>query len=546
MAPKYRPGRADDALPSHPKEPYSFNNGLINEGSITEEGVRQFTGPLIKIQVSETDTTGTCVVILNDPANTVRETNPVEFEQSDTSGIAIHPPTTHPPTGISGSYSYTFNKDPKHPILISPLIHLKDGTTIRPGSETFDFDRAANVVNVMIADKNATTVTVKVQYDTDVAIGANHGRYKIGAGSFVTFTVLSDQTGSFDVTIVTGVPQAVTIQGQNAAGDWGPPVAILINSADAIGGPSLDVRAVHGSPTTAQSTITWTGSGVLVSFNGGTPTTPGASPWVVTRPGAGANSDAYSFKGTRNGQTVSDTIFVPAIDQSTDTPDIQLVPISSTATTITYNLTVTVPAGAPTAFVTIYGYYCSFVFLSSTYTNTSVAGSYGDGTTRTITVTRPPVGNPTYSGAQAELRVRSTISGGGGEEISRNIIARDGSGANDVTAVIDRVWVSSINPSTEEVTVSWSYTGSIGSGFFQVLRYAVLSSSGDFPDFDPSSSPTVAGTSGGSSLVYTESINLTAPPPQSLALWYAVRTCDVGGTVIAVTQYFKKMYGYTP
>jgi len=307
MPPVLRPKRSDDSLPAIPGGPYDYTDARIAERLITEEAVRQYTGPVVLPSYSETDTTGTFTLAVLDPAHTVDTSLRIQFEQDGT----VENPTTEPAAGIvNGTYTFTFTKDPKHVISVAYLVHLRDGTTFRSIPKAFDKDRAANVENVaqsVIGNTDNFTVT----FDTDVAVGTNKGQYSLDSGTTWTgFNVGSDLTGTFAITI-TGSAQTVLVRGLNAAGSAGPSVKVDLPTA----GVSL-VAMVQFSST--EAIITWGGVNVTLSIDGGTFATPPSDDDPVQ---AGnqltialdANPHTYVFQSTVNGQTSTAPVHVPAL-----------------------------------------------------------------------------------------------------------------------------------------------------------------------------------------------------------------------------------------
>lgn len=181
-------------------------------------------------------------------------------------------------------------------------------------------------------------------------------------------------------------------------------------------GPNLDVRATPGS--TSYSLVYVGTATVQLSIDGGAYSAAPASPIVVTRPAAGASSRSYAFQTTADGQTVTNEVTIPAIDQDTNTvtPDLVVVPSAPAATTQTFTTTTSNPSGgtAPTLQVRVRGTTATLVSF----------GPLADGTLYTITsgdvviVDRPAFGTT----AQASVEFTSTIAGGGVERIQRSIM----------------------------------------------------------------------------------------------------------------------------
>jgi hypothetical protein len=172
-------------------------------------------------------------------------------------------------------------------------------------------------------------------------------------------------------------------------------------------GPSLDVRATPGA---SSYTITYTGTYDYLEYSvdGGSYGAVPASPFSVTRPAAGANSKALSFRATRDDQVIIDNVTVPAIDQDTVTPDLSVVQTAQTETTTSFQATTSNPQGGAAPTLKVY------------FVNCTSSTGHTDGQTiasgTTVGVNRPPV-----TAGQATIRFESTLAGGGKEEISRTV-----------------------------------------------------------------------------------------------------------------------------
>lgn len=211
-------------------------------------------------------------------------------------------------------------------------------------------------------------------------------------------------------------------------------------------GPSLDVRATPGSTTYS---IAYTpATGVQLSIDGGAYSAAPASPIVVTRPAAGVNGKEYSFQQTLNGQTITDTIFVPAIDQDTVTPDLSVIAGTTTNTTVQFTPNASNPqSGGPVPTITI----------SPKGTSASSAGGavvYADGTTTAVTGgTLVTVNRPVFGTAvQATVTFRATISGAGAEQIARTLLNQVSLGPSlEVTPT----------PGSTSYSLAYTYSGTI-------------------------------------------------------------------------------------
>jgi hypothetical protein len=171
--------------------------------------------------------------------------------------------------------------------------------------------------------------------------------------------------------------------------------------------PSLDVRATPGS---VSYTITYAVNAEVFQYstNNGAFTTVPASGFTVSRPGAGSNSTALTFKATKNNQTITNTIFVPAVDQDTVTPDLTVTQTAQNDTTTSFQATASNPQGGGAPTITVFFVNCTS---STGHTNGQTIAS---GTT-------VGVNRPSFSGGQATVRFLAAITSAGAEEISRTI-----------------------------------------------------------------------------------------------------------------------------
>lgn len=178
-------------------------------------------------------------------------------------------------------------------------------------------------------------------------------------------------------------------------------------------GPSFDVRTTPGALTYS---IAYTGT-PLLSINGGIPSAPPASPISVTRPAAGASSLEYSFQSTLDGQTVNDTVLIPAVDKDTVTADLSVVPDTTTALRQDFIVNGTNPSGGPTPIL-------EGLIRGTTGLNASTATPLSDGVVftispgQTITVYRAPFD----TAIQASVTFFATLSGAAVEKIQRSIL----------------------------------------------------------------------------------------------------------------------------
>jgi hypothetical protein len=105
------------------------------------------------------------------------------------------------------------------------------------------------------------------------------------------------------------------------------------------------------------------------------------------------------------------------------------------------------------------------------------------------------------------------------------------------TAVVDRLYVSATNYTTNVVTVSFAYTGSLGGGTFEVVRIRTVGSTADY-----SGSTSSAGITTGTAVndnVPDDIISTTGP---KVTYSYAVRVKDANGVVLRTTNYLDVTY----
>lgn len=208
--------------------------------------------------------------------------------------------------------------------------------------------------------------------------------------------------------------------------------------------PNLQVTSTPGSTSYS---IAWAGDSVQVSLSGGAYATPGANPYIVTRPTAGATDATATFRATLNSiQYVTDTVTIPAVssgDTNTVTPDLTVTPGTQTTTTQPFTVTATNPAGgtAPVITVTLNG---------TTGSGNGAIGAISDG----VPVTAPSgaiitVNRPAFSTVPASMTVRAAISGGGAETIQRTILNQDKTGFGPNLTVTP-------TPGNPNYSIAWS------------------------------------------------------------------------------------------
>lgn len=251
--------------------------------------------------------TGTLSVVISDPNASIDSAARLAFYQTVLGVRSLVAATTAPGgSATTGTYTLTFDLDPKHNIKVEPVVTYHDATTEVLGAWTFDSDKRANVVSISQA-KAGTVATVTATFDTDVVIGATQARYRVDGGSWSALTVGSDLMVSFTVTLSTTAVQTVEVQGKDSDGNFGPSGTVLLDVYETAG-PSLSISVTPG-PTAF--TITYVAVGTpTVQIDGGSPATPDASPIVVTRD---TMDHTYDFLVERGGQTVPGQVLIPAL-----------------------------------------------------------------------------------------------------------------------------------------------------------------------------------------------------------------------------------------
>lgn len=182
----------------------------------------------------------------------------------------------------------------------------------------------------------------------------------------------------------------------------------IVGTTDDTLGPSLDVRATPGA---SDFTITYVvnATSFQYSIDGAAYTTVPASPFVVTRPAAGANDKTLSFRAIKDGQTIEDTITIPAIDKDTFAADLAVVQTAQNDSTSSFQATTSNPGSG--ASVTL-----RFTLVNCTAQGYSGAGPHVISSGTTVVVNRPSM-----SAGQATITFESLISGQPTERVSRTV-----------------------------------------------------------------------------------------------------------------------------
>lgn len=366
---------------------------------------------------------GTVTLVVADPGSLFDQTH---TDGAITSAISWHvtragvytapeASTAVPGAGATtGTWTKVITLDPQHNITVVAIGHFIDGSSRVLGTWTFDSNKISDLASSGVAD-NGATATVTLNWDTDTLVGANCARYSLDAGATWTWTVTvsSALVSTFNVTRLSS-NQAVLVQAKSAIDStWGNQATVAI-SAYVSDGPTLTVTPTPGS---SSYSIAYTGTGTItLSIDGGSYGSPASSPITVTRT---TSDHVYAFQAVQAGQTVTDSVTIPALGTAgTVTADLTVTPGTPAATTQPYTVTASNPSGgaAPTIVMTLTG---------ASATSPGPV-TYADGSTTTIasgiviTVNRPASTVTT----QAHVKFRATISGGGSEEVDRTVPAQ--------------------------------------------------------------------------------------------------------------------------
>lgn len=186
-------------------------------------------------------------------------------------------------------------------------------------------------------------------------------------------------------------------------------------------GPSLTLSVTPG-PSSYSIAYSAGGTSYVLAYtvDGGAHwNTPGASPITITR---GASDIVATFRNVADGQTVTDSVTVPALGSTAvTTPDLQVVPGTMTTTTAPFVVTCVDPSGLNTPVITV----TIRNGLGGT-AGTGPGGSMTDGvgytmaTGSTVTVSRSP-----FASGPCSITFRGVLPAGGAAEIQRTVVNQD-------------------------------------------------------------------------------------------------------------------------
>jgi hypothetical protein len=210
---------------------------------------------------------GVLTVVINDPGSLLHPTTPVRFNVTLLGVTTLQAPSTAPASGTSGTYLKSIALDQKHVITMDPVITYSDGTTEKFGSFSFDFDKRSNVI-VTQAYANAIASLTAV-FDTDTAVGAGNGEYRVDGGPPTALTIPANLTVTFTVAQSPASRKVVEVRGKNAAGEWGPYFTLEVDQIETVSGGANNTfsnltNAIF-SYVSNQVDLSWTWNG------GGTP-----------------------------------------------------------------------------------------------------------------------------------------------------------------------------------------------------------------------------------------------------------------------------------
>jgi hypothetical protein len=381
-----------------------------------------------KVTVTETPTTATMTVQIDDPGGYIDSTwtngvitTALSLEIRKLGVVTTEAPTSHTLVGTLHTWTKTFTLL-DHVIGVKATLHLIDASALDIWESGIDSNKISDVYTAAVAN-NGVTATVTVVFDTDTLIGSNCARYRVDGGAWTTVTVNSSLVAQFNVTR-TSAKQTVDIQGKNAIdSNWGNQSTVEID-AYISDGPSLTVTPTPGD---SSYSIAWSGVGTItVSIDGGSYSTPAASPITVTRDG---HDHTYTFKAVQASQTITKTVEIPSLEVVGPSLSVNATP-GSTTWSITWS-------GTGTITLSIDG------------------GSFLTPSASPITVT-----------LDASVHVYTFKAIANGQEIRHSIEIPTVAGAQ---AFVDNVWNSAQSTTADTITMQWTTRNAPGSETYDLL-----------------------------------------------------------------------------
>lgn len=319
------------------------------QGTLTD--FRNLTIPAAPFDWSVTVTSNTGLAVgITDPAGVVHPTSRVKAYITVFGGTrTLTEPTSAPAAGTtSGTYTFTVPlSGEKHLTIVEPLIFPADGSDpLYTGGLAFDADDVANVKTAAVANDGPDAV-ISATFDTDTRVTAAGAQYSTDAGvSWTDVAVDASYHATFTLARDPSVAIDVLLHGVNSAGTAGPDVALQVQPY------VTDSPSIVVTPTDSAGSVSlaYTGVGLLLlSIDSGTPSTPSASPIVVTKD---ALPHDYLFTATQAAETAPCLVTIPAFDPAYGVTFGGVLPLAdSGASTLTVPWTVTgAPSGATVDF----------------------------------------------------------------------------------------------------------------------------------------------------------------------------------------------------
>lgn len=165
-------------------------------------------------------------------------------------------------------------------------------------------------------------------------------------------------------------------------------------------------------------------------------------------------------------------------------------------------------------------------------------GAYGAAAASPFDVTRNAAG-----GADKVVQLRALRNSDSFEGAPRTITVPAQAPLVDTTAIVDALYLTSIDAATDTVTVGWTYSGSLGGGDFQLVRVRTGATSADH-----SGTKSVVATVTGASPRSVGDVvpdNLVVGFATPVTYSYFVRVRDSAGVVIAISAWLDVTTNYT-
>lgn len=275
---------------------------------------------------AETVTTGTVTLVVTDAGAALNTsavdgaiTAAISWHVTKLGVTTVEASTTVPAGGATtGTYTKAITLDPLHPIQVLGFAHLKDGSTAPLGSWIFDSNKISDLANSdsAVSGTSGANEDFTLQWDTDTLVGANCARWSLDAGStWTTVTVTAALLSQFSIARISSV-QSMLVQAKNVIdGNWGNQATLKV-SAYVSESPSLTAYYKTLTSTTGQVVWSCPAGTVLLSIDGGTASTPSASPIAIT---LDTSVHSYLFTATLAGVTMPAPVSVPSLETTAGT-----------------------------------------------------------------------------------------------------------------------------------------------------------------------------------------------------------------------------------